>query len=96
VVQDPGHPCCTRPQPKLKKGRKGRKEGKKEATHANSCLFVFFFLLISFFVLCQIPVNFLLTITIPVVDFEEEDQKWNKYLQMMQCVISPIWLVFGA
>lgn len=44
----------------------------------------------------QAPVVFLFTITNPVVDFEEEDQNWKQYLQMLQCLTSPIFFVFGT
>lgn len=38
----------------------------------------------------------LFTITNPVVDYEEEDQNWRQYLQMLQCLTAPIFFVFGA
>ena len=37
------------------------------------------------------PINFLLTLTIPVVDFTEPLNNWNKWLNVIHCFISPIF-----
>ena len=42
------------------------------------------------------PITFLMTITIPVVDLEEDDQNWKQYLTAVQCVTAPLFTVAGA
>ncbi|EDQ90217.1 uncharacterized protein MONBRDRAFT_31967 [Monosiga brevicollis MX1] len=42
------------------------------------------------------PINFALTITTPVVDFDEDDENWKQYLAMLQCLIAPVFFVLGA
>lgn len=42
------------------------------------------------------PITFLMTITIPVVDLEEDDQNWKQYLSAVQCVTAPLFTVAGA
>jgi len=39
---------------------------------------------------------FALTITTPVIDFDEDDRKWKQYLHMLQCLIAPVFFVMGA
>jgi sodium/potassium/calcium exchanger 6 len=48
------------------------------------------------YAIMAVPITVCLTLTIPVVDYEEEDQNWNKYLQALQCFTAPVFFVFGA
>ena len=32
----------------------------------------------------------LLALTVPVVDYDEDDQKWNRWLNIMHCVSGPL------
>jgi len=42
------------------------------------------------------PIVFFMTITIPVVDLEENDQNWRQYVTVLQCIVSPVFVVIGA
>jgi len=42
------------------------------------------------------PVVFVFTITKPVVDYDEEDQNWKQYLQMILCLLAPVFFVCGT
>lgn len=45
--------------------------------------------------IAKAPILFALTLTCPVVDYEdEENHNWCKYLQVLQCVSSPLAAVF--
>ena len=37
----------------------------------------------------QVPMISLLTLTVPVVDYERELDGWNRYLNVLQCAFSP-------
>lgn len=42
------------------------------------------------------PIAFLLTITNPVVDFEEEDENWKRLLSALQMLCFPIFVILGT
>lgn len=46
--------------------------------------------------LAQAPFYLLLVATVPVVDYDEEDEKWRRYLAILNCLVSPVFFVFGA
>ncbi|EGD75575.1 hypothetical protein PTSG_06644 [Salpingoeca rosetta] len=48
------------------------------------------------YIVLSIPVTIALTITTPVVDFDEEDERWVQYLTMLQCVVAPVFGIFGT
>ncbi|XP_019850914.1 PREDICTED: sodium/potassium/calcium exchanger 6, mitochondrial-like [Amphimedon queenslandica] len=43
------------------------------------------------FFIIKLPINFLLTLTIPVVDFTEPLNNWNKWLNVIHCFTSPVF-----
>jgi len=47
----------------------------------------------KFFLICKVPAVFFLNLTIPVVNYDQEDHNWNKWLNVLHCVTMP---VFGA
>ncbi|KAK3592204.1 hypothetical protein CHS0354_034308 [Potamilus streckersoni] len=42
------------------------------------------------------PIMFFLVITIPVVDYEEENHNWNRYLNALQCFTGPVFCIFAT
>eukprot|EP00049_Salpingoeca_infusionum_P006060 m.100790 g.100790 ORF g.100790 m.100790 type:complete len:697 (-) comp13183_c0_seq3:4403-6493(-) len=48
------------------------------------------------YLILSAPITVALTITTPVVDFEEQGENWRQYLTMIQCVVSPLFFVFGS
>ncbi|CAH1800977.1 unnamed protein product [Owenia fusiformis] len=41
------------------------------------------------------PIMFLLIISVPVVNFEEERNNWNRHLVCLNCFIGPTWAIVG-
>ena len=41
----------------------------------------------------QLPVTIILALTVPVVDYDEEDHKWNKWLNCLHCLLAPLTMV---
>ena len=41
----------------------------------------------------QLPVTIILALTVPVVDYDEEDHKWNKWLNCLHCLMAPLTMV---
>jgi sodium/potassium/calcium exchanger 6 len=39
---------------------------------------------------CKIPSSMILALTVPVVDYDEDDHKWNRWLNVMHCVTGPL------
>ena len=46
--------------------------------------------------LLQYPLTLVLTLTIPVVDIDEPMNNWNKWLTVIQCVVSPLFISLVA
>ncbi len=42
----------------------------------------------------QSPVSIILTLTVPVVDNDEDLNNWNKWLNVLHCVTSPLIITF--
>ncbi|KAM7312250.1 putative Na+/Ca2+ exchanger [Ixodes scapularis] len=42
---------------------------------------------------CRAPIYFIMTITIPVVDYENDKNNWCRLLNSCHCVISPLFIV---
>eukprot|EP00053_Salpingoeca_punica_P013705 m.124009 g.124009 ORF g.124009 m.124009 type:complete len:675 (-) comp16276_c0_seq2:426-2450(-) len=42
------------------------------------------------------PIIIALKLTTPVVDLDEDDQLWRKYLTVIQCLISPVLITLGV
>ena len=47
------------------------------------------------FILIQVPVLFVLKITIPLVDIEKPNHNWNKYLIAINLLIDPVFVLFA-
>ena len=43
------------------------------------------------FYLSQVPVLFILLLTNPVVDYDETDRRWNKWLNVWHCLVAPVF-----
>ena len=44
----------------------------------------------------QTPVFLLLTVTIPVVDLDRDNENWNRFLTIIQCACAPVFAVFAT
>jgi len=44
----------------------------------------------------QSPLQFLLTITTPVVDYEAENANWNRHLSTLQIFLGPVFAIFAT
>ena len=44
----------------------------------------------------QIPVLFLLQLTVPVVDYEDDNNGWNKWLNVWHVFTSPVFVTFAV
>ncbi|XP_052261125.1 mitochondrial sodium/calcium exchanger protein-like isoform X2 [Dreissena polymorpha] len=42
------------------------------------------------------PVVFLLTITVPVVNYEDDKHNWNRHLSCLQCILGPVFSVLAT
>ncbi len=38
------------------------------------------------------PAGLLLTLTVPVIDTNEDDHNWNKWLSVLHCVTAPVFI----
>ena len=41
----------------------------------------------------QTPASILLALTVPVIDKDEEDHNWNKWLNVLHCATAPVFIV---
>lgn len=48
------------------------------------------------FLICKAPAVFFLNLTIPVVDYDEEDHNWNKWLNVLHCITMPVFGVLAT
>jgi sodium/potassium/calcium exchanger 6 len=44
--------------------------------------------------IAKIPIVLLLTLTVPVIDKDEEDDNWNRWLNILQCITAPVFISF--
>ena len=44
----------------------------------------------------QVPAVFCLNLTIPVVDYDEEEHNWNKWLNVLHCLTMPVFGVVAT
>ena len=44
----------------------------------------------------QAPIQLLLTITCPVVDYDSENDNWNRHLTALQLLLGPMFAVFAT
>ena len=42
--------------------------------------------------LFQVPAGLLLNITVPVIDKAEDNDNWNRWLAIIQCVTAPVFI----
>ena len=47
----------------------------------------------SYYILPQFPITVILALTVPIVDYDEEDHKWNKWLNCLHCLTAPLTMV---
>ena len=40
----------------------------------------------------QSPASVMLALTVPVVDRNEENSNWNRWLQILQCALAPVFI----
>lgn len=45
------------------------------------------------FTFFQSPISIILALTVPKIDKDEENNNWNKWLNILHCVVSPVFLV---
>jgi len=50
----------------------------------------------KFFLVLKVPAVFFLNLTIPVVDYGEEDHNWNKWLNVLHCITMPVFGVMAT
>nr|XP_058948699.1 mitochondrial sodium/calcium exchanger protein-like [Pocillopora verrucosa] len=48
------------------------------------------------FMVCKAPAVFCLNLTIPVVDYDEEEHNWNKWLNVLHCLTMPVFGVVAT
>jgi sodium/potassium/calcium exchanger 6 len=46
--------------------------------------------------ICKVPILFLLQLTTPVVDYEEDCHGWNKWLNVWHCISAPVFITFAT
>ncbi|CAH1802112.1 unnamed protein product [Owenia fusiformis] len=53
-------------------------------------------IIVKIYEIIKAPIIFALTITVPVVNYEEDMNNWNKILTMIHCVTGPVWFVMAG
>ena len=46
--------------------------------------------------LIRAPIFWLLVLTVPIVDYEEEDHRWNRPLNTMHCIFGLLGFAFAS
>ena len=44
----------------------------------------------------QSPAGLMLSLTVPVIDREEENDNWNRWLNILHCVTAPMFIVLAT